>query len=253
MKHETNYHAAIKKWKEKKITDIATLDIKLNNFYIPFAYHSGVIENNEITYQATREIFENHKIINFTDDIHTIQEIKNQKNCFEWLKSKMIEKIQITPKFIKQIHFLLTIETYDERRYLQGECPGEYKKHDYNVGSGHSALPEEVPGEIEELCEELQNISDNKDHVIIAAAYLHCKFENIHPFADGNGRVGRTLMNYFLIIHDYPPLIIRNETKYTYYKALERYDKTGELIPFINYMKHEMAETWKTPDHHSKT
>lgn len=248
MNQETNYEATVRKWKEKKIADIATLDTVLDNFSILFAYNSGVIENREITYHTTREIFENGKIINFTGDIRTVFEIKNQKNCSEWLKEKIIKREPVTPELIRQIHYKLTAGTYDERRYSRGERPGEYKKHDYVVGNEQGALPEEVAGEIEELCEELQDISDTKDNVIKAAAYLHCKFENTHPFADGNGRVGRTLMNYFLMIHDYPPLIVRNETKDKYYNALEAYDKTGELAPFVAYMKEELVETWKTPE-----
>ena len=85
----------------------------------------------------------------------------------------------------------------------------------------------------------MQNIPDNGDNIIKAAAYLHCKFENAHPFADGNGRVGRTLMNYFLMINNYPPIVVRNQSKDKYYKALEIYDKTGELDPFVSYIKKE--------------
>ena len=124
---------------------------------------------------------------------------------------------------------------------------GEYKKHDYVVGNDQGALPEEVSSEIEELCEELQDIPDKGDNIIKTAAYLHCKFENTHPFADGNGRVGRTLMNYFLMTHEHPPIVIRNETKNEYYNALGCYDKTGELDGFVAYIKKETIETWEEP------
>ncbi len=247
MGQETTYEAVIKKWRDREITNEDALNTALSNFSILFAYNSGVIENKEISYHTTREIFENGKIINFTGDIRTVFEIKNQKDCSEWMMKKIISKEPITPELIKMIHYKLTKGTYDERRYQRGERPGEYKKHDYVVGNDQGALPEEVPGEIEELCEELSEVSDSKDNVVKAAAYLHCKFENTHPFADGNGRVGRTLMNYFLMLHNYPPLIVRNETKSKYYKALEKYDKTGDLNDFVAYMKEEMIETWRAP------
>lgn len=242
-----DYEAVVRKWKSQKINSTAVLDTVLSNFSILFAYHSGVIENNEITYHTTREIFENGKIVNFSGNIRTVFEINNQKECYEWMMEKIIQKEPITPQLIKNIHLKLTSGTYDERRYSLGERPGEYKKHDYVVGNDQGALPEEVPQEIEELCDELSGIPDAKDNIIKAAAYLHCKFENTHPFADGNGRVGRTLMNYFLMINDYPPLVVRNETKDEYYKALETYDQTGRIDAFVIYMKKELVETWKSP------
>lgn len=242
------YKAVVDMWKQKEIKDVADLETALSNFRIIFAYHSGVIENPEITYHTTREIFENGKVVNFTGDVRTVFEIKNQKNCYDWLKNKIIEKALITPELIREIHRQLTDGTYDERRYSRGERPGEYKKHDYVVGNDQGALPEEVPFEIEELCEELQGIPDKGDNIIKTAAYLRCKFENTHPFTDGNGRVGRTLMNYFLMTHNHPPIVVRNETKDEYYGALDQYDRTGELDDFVAYMKKETIVTWRKPE-----
>lgn len=253
MMDNKKYNEIVQSWKDKEITDVLDLEVALSNFRTVFAYHSGAIENPEITYHATREIFENGKVINFTGDIRTIFEIQNQKNCYEWLKNKIIQKEPITPELIKKIHKQLTEGTYDERRYARGERPGEYKKHDYVVGNDQGALPEEVASEIEELCDELHDIPDKGDNIIKTAAYLHCKFENTHPFADGNGRVGRTLMNYYLMTHDHPPIIVRNETKDVYYKALDVYDNTGELDDFVSYMKEATIETWKEPRQVKKT
>jgi len=243
-----SYIETVNKWKQKDIKNIFDLEAVLSNFSIVFAYHSGVIENPEITYHTTREIFENGKVINFTGDVRTVFEIKNQKICYDWLKDKIIEKADITPGLIKKIHEKLTAGTYDEGRYSRGERPGEYKKHDYVVGNDQGALPQEVPFEIEELCEELRDIPDKGDNIIKTAAYLHCKFENTHPFADGNGRVGRTLMNYFLMTHNHPPIIVRNETKNEYYDALGCYDRTGELDDFVTYIKKETIVTWREPE-----
>lgn len=238
------YYDIVGLWKKKSAENAGDIEALLGNFSILFAYHSGAIENPEITYHTTREIFENGKIINFTGDIRTIFEIRNQKTCFDWLKAKILQKEPLSPTLIRKIHKLLTDGTYDERRYERGERPGEYKKHDYIVGDNQGALPEEVACEINELCDELQNIPDLKDNIIKSAAYLHCKFENTHPFADGNGRVGRTLMNYYLMINSHPPIIVRNESKDEYYKALAVYDQTGELTPFVTYMKRETVNTW---------
>lgn len=241
------YIQAVEKWRKYNIKNVEKLEAVLSNFSIIFAYNSGVIENSEITYHTTREIFENGKVVNFTGNVRTVFEIENQKKCYEWLKEKIIKKEEITPELIKEIHRNLTVGTYDERRYSLGERPGEYKIHDYVVGNDQGALPDEVPMEIEELCDEMADIPDKGDNIIKAAAYLHCKFENTHPFADGNGRVGRTLMNYFLMIHNFPPTVVRNETKDEYYKALEKYDKTGELDDFVTYIKKETVLAWQAP------
>lgn len=242
-----SYKDIIQNWKEKKISSIEDLENVLSNFNIIFAYNSGVIENPEITYHNTREVWENEQIINFTGNVRTIFEIQNQKKCYDFIKDFIIKQQPITPEFIKSIHKFLTDGTYDKRRYDRGERPGEYKKHDYVVGNDQGALPEEVPYEIEELCNELSSVSDSGDNILRAAAYLHCKFENTHPFADGNGRVGRTLMNYFLMIHNYPPLIVRNESKNIYYKALDVYDQSGDISHFVKYMKDELEVTWASP------
>lgn len=241
---ENNYCNIIWKWKKKNIQTKSDLAQSLTNYRIVFAYNSGVIENPEITYHNTREIFENGKVINFTGNLRTIYEIENQKKCYDFMLEKIINKEPITKELILEIHEKLTKGTYDEVRWERGERPGTFKVHDYYVADEQGALPEEVPGEIEELCEELADIPDRGENILKAAAYIHCKFENIHPFADGNGRVGRTLMNYFLMIHDYPPLVVFNETKDKYYAALSHYDKTGDVSKFTDYMKTAMEKTW---------
>lgn len=241
---KSSYLEIIEKWKSKNISSIEDLQTVLSNFSILFAYNSGAIENSEITYHNTREIFENGKVINFTGSLRTLYEIENQKKCYDYLLEKIIAKEPITPTLIKEIHYKLTQGTYDQTRWEKGERPGEYKINDYCVADGQGALPEEVPTEIEELCEEMISIPDRGDNILKAAAYLHCKFENIHPFADGNGRVGRTLMNYMLTTSNYPPLIVKNETKDKYYDALSQYDKTGEVEQFVTYMKNALEDTW---------
>lgn len=240
-----NYRNVIEEWKKKDIKTIDDLKQNLSGYKIVFAYNSGTIENPEITYHNTREIFENGKVINFTGDLRTLYEIENQKQCFDFILEKIADKVPITEELILKIHYKLMKGTYDETRWNKGERPGTFKQHDYCVADEQGALPEEVPDEIKELCEELENIPERGDNILKAAAYLHCKFENIHPFADGNGRVGRTLMNYFLMIHNYPPLVVYNSTKNKYYVALGVYDKTGDVSPFVEYMKESLEQTWE--------
>ena len=84
------------------IDSIEKLDQQLSNFRITFAYNSGTIENPQITYHATREVFENGKVINFCGDTQTIFEIENQKKCYNFLVPKIINKDPITSDLIKK-------------------------------------------------------------------------------------------------------------------------------------------------------
>lgn len=242
------YTDVITYWQSLKIDSKEKLENALDNFRILFAYNSGAIENAEITYHDTREIFENGKVISFTGNLRTIFEISNQKTCYEYLLDKIIKKEKISENLIKKVHELLTIGTYDERRYiLNGERPGEYKKHDYVTGGEEvGARASEVEKEIENLVNEVNSINTNyAEDIIKIATYFHNKFENIHAFADGNGRVGRTLTNYILMINNMPPLIVYDEDKKYYYAALEKYDKEDDIKSMIEFFKYEMEKTWE--------
>ena len=104
------------------------------------------------------------------------------------------------------------------------------------------ASPDEVHEEMSELLFELYDIPDEK--ALTAAAYFHAKFENIHPFSDGNGRVGRIVMNYILILHNHPPIIIFEEDRKEYYTALEVWDERQELLPLISVLEKQTVKTW---------
>mgnify|MGYP004486842445 CR=1 FL=1 len=242
------YTDVITYWQSLKIDSKEKLENVLDNFRILFAYNSGAIENAEITYNDTREIFENGKVISFTGNLRTIFEISNQKTCYEYLLDKIIKKEKISENLIKKVHELLTIGTYDERRYiLNGERPGEYKKHDYVTGREEvGASANEVAKEIANLLNEVNSVNtNNAEDIIKIATYFHNKFENIHAFVDGNGRVGRTLTNYILMINNMPPLIVYDEDKKYYYAALEKYDKEDDIKSMIEFFKYEMEKTWE--------
>ena len=139
----------------------------------------------------------------------------------------------------------MTGGTYDERRYVaNGERPGEFKKHDYVTGLHEvGAAAEDVETELRELLGEVNGYS-GKD-MLKAASYFHARFENIHPFADGNGRAGRTLLNYYLMINGHPPLIVYEEDKKLYYECLNAYDEKEELRPLTEFFRYETEKTWE--------
>lgn len=238
-----NYEKAVNLWQQKNITNDAELAEALNGHSIAFAYHSGKLENEKITYNDTREIFEHDGVTSYTGDLNTLFEIRNAKNANELFLTAFNTRRAFEESLIKKFHKSLTQNTYDTRRFQLGERPGEYKLHDYVTGREEiGAAPEDVPEEISELLCELQDIS-NKD-ALVAAAYFHAKFENIHPFADGNGRTGRLAMNYLLILHNHPPIIIHEEDRKSYYTALENWDSTQELDMLITFLKEQTVKTW---------
>ena len=81
--------------------------------------------------------------------------------------------------------------------------------------------------------------------VIRAGAYFHAVLENIHPFSDGNGRTGRTLLNYYLMTHNHPPLIVYDQDKRLYYECLEKYDAEETIAPLTEFLKYETEKTWE--------
>lgn len=215
----TDYEKAVSLWQQKHITTDAELAEALNGHSIAFAYHSGRLENDNITYHDTREIFEHDGVTSYTGDLRTLFEIRNAKDANEFLLTAFNQKLAFDEYLIKEFHnFVIGKE---------------------EIG----ASPEDVQEEISELLSELKDIQD-KD-ALTAAAYFHAKFENIHPFADGNGRTGRLTMNYFLIIHNHPPIIIHEEERKAYFTALEEWDSKQALEPLCTFLKEQTIETWK--------
>jgi Fic family protein len=238
------YERAVGLWRSWNVRTGADLDKYLHSFRVLFAYHSGKIENEDITWHDTREIFENGRVTGFTGTPRALFEQQNQKLCYEYLKEKIAAKSPLDLRLVREVHLMLTAGTYDERRYIErGERPGEFKRHDYVAGIHEvGAAPEDAEREVAELLAEV-NAYEGPD-VLRAGAYFHAKFEHIHPFADGNGRVGRTLLNYYLMTRDHPPLIVHEEEKREYYGALQKYDEDEELEPLCQFLKAAVEKTW---------
>lgn len=238
------YESILDFWKKQNIKNANELASVLSSYSVNFAYNSGKIENDEITYHDTREVFDKDGVTSYTGSTKTLFEIQNSKAAYERMLSAFDDKQIVDEDFLKEIQMILTNGTYDERRYQIGERPGEYKHHDYVTGKNEvGASVEDVQEEVYELLDELTDIDDK--NALVAAAYFHAKFENIHPFSDGNGRVGRLLMNYILLIHNHPPITIHEEDRKDYYNALEKFDEELELKSLIDFLKSQLVKTWE--------
>ena len=239
------YNLLISWWQSLNITDDAALAEAFNGNIINFAYNSGNIENPNVTYHDTREVFEHDGVTSYTGDLRTLFEIQSAKVAMEYFFKAFRKQIPFDETFIKELQRRLTLNTYDERRWQRGERPGEYKKGDYVTGRNETgAAAEDVSDEMQELLGDLAQLPEEPEKVLTAAAFFHAKFENIHPFADGNGRTGRLAMNYLLAIHNHPPLIIHQEDRKAYFEDLEAWDTKQNLKPLKTFLLEQLIKTW---------
>lgn len=157
------YEQIVAWWQTKNIQTDADLEEAFNGHVISFAYNSSNIENPNVTYHDTCEIFEHDGVTSYTGDIRTLFEIRNAKLANEYFFAAFNERKPIDENLIKEIQKRLTLNTYDPLRWKKGERPGEYKKGDYVTGKNETgAWPEDVPDEMQELKEkdELQKAVD---------------------------------------------------------------------------------------------
>ena len=240
----SSYTKALALWRRKGIRTDAELAEALSSHSIAFAFHSGKIENDRITFHDTREIFEHDGVTAYTGDLRTLFEIRNAREAYELFLQAFRDRRPLDETLIQDFQRRLTYGTYDSRRWQLGERPGAYKRRDYVTGRGEvGAAPEDVAEEMAELLAELEDAGPEQS--LTAAAYFHAKFENIHPFADGNGRTGRLLMNYLLLLWDHPPIIIHEEDRRAYYTALERFDSDQELDALVDFLTAQTVKTWQ--------
>ena len=132
------YEAILDFWKKQNIKNADELASVLSSYSVNFAYNSGKIENDEITYHDTREVFNKNGVTSYTGSTKTLFEIQNSKAAYERMLTAFDTKQTIDEEFLKEIQMILTNGTYDERRYQIGERLGEYKHHDYVTGKNRN-------------------------------------------------------------------------------------------------------------------
>lgn len=183
-------------------------------------YNSNAIENSTLTLEDTEDILIRNQIR--TDhEIREIYEAKNLASAIEYLMDNPEKEISV--ELILKLHKTLLANIRDEiaGRFRSG-------KEWVRVGTHIGANPEFVNGFMHDLVRDYN--SDNDGYSLEKIAYFHAEFENIHPFGDGNGRIGRLLTNEQLDMLGLPPIIIPNKSKFDeYYPALDEYTKTNKV------------------------
>ncbi len=219
-----DYKKIVEQLTEKQFQDL------LDRFTINFTYESNAIEGNSLTLKDVTFILIEEKI-GRGKDLREVYETINTRKAVEWI---FTEKPVINEKKIIKLHQILVKDT--------GITLGYKKVPNFLLGRTVETIPpENVAQEMGKLVEECT--ASKKLHPLQLAALLHGKFEKIHPFEDGNGRVGRLLINMMLLRRGYPPLIIRKTQRVRYFHALEAFDH-GHADNLFRFVLEKYLETY---------
>ena len=192
---------------------------------IDLTYNSNHIEGSRLTHDQTRYIFETHTI-GFDGESVRIDDIIETVNHFRCI-DLIIEQAerQLTESLIKELHLILKTGTSDSRK--EWFAVGEYKRLPNEVGGNATSDPENVHRDIKAL---LKEYNSKKHKTFEDILEFHQRFEAIHPFQDGNGRVGRLIMFKECLTNGFVPFIITDDLKLFYYRGLQEWNKVREYL-----------------------
>lgn len=184
---------------------------------IDMTYNSNHIEGSRLTHEQTRYIYETNTIgiadgegVNVDDIVETV----NHFRCIDMIIERATDPLD--EAFVKELHRMLKSGTSDSRK--DWFCVGEYKKFPNEVGGMETVPPQEVQQAVAKLIAEYPE--QPTFHDILD---FHQRFETIHPFQDGNGRVGRLIMFKECLAHNIVPFIISDDLKFFYYRGLREW------------------------------
>ena len=209
----------------KREKDAALKGGSYHKIQIDLTYNSNHIEGSKLTHDQTRYIFET-KTLGVTDKAVKVDDIVETVNHFRCV-DLIIEgaHTKLSESFIKQLHFILKSGTTDSQK--SWFRVGEYKQLENEVGGSETTKPAEVAGVIKALLKEYNSKSKITFDDILD---FHVRFESIHPFQDGNGRIGRLIMFKECLKHNIVPFIITEELKMYYYRGIKNWkDERGYL------------------------
>jgi Fic family protein len=189
-------------------------------------YNSNAIENSTLTLKETEKILLEMEVSRDVS-VREVFEAKNLARVMTYIRSKSLE-MSLTEETILLLHRML-IGSIDDGVAGRFRKTGEYVR----VGTHIAPAPEKVEDMMRELL--LRESSDLSSYFLDKIASFHLVFETIHPFCDGNGRIGRVLINWQLQRLEFPMIIIRNKEKQSYYRAFREYshDKKTKTMEHI--------------------
>ncbi len=197
-------------------------------------YNSNAIENSTLTLSDTERILLDMEVSkNYT--LREVYEAKNLARVYEYVKSKK-ENIKINKDTVLFLHHMLLSGIRDDiaGRY---RCGDEYVR----VSKHIAPAPEHVERMMEVLMHDYD--MDHESNILVKISHFHLQFETIHPFVDGNGRIGRTLINVQLMLLGYPNIIIRDKEKHLYYQTFTPFRDSKYTIKMQNIIYLGLTES----------
>lgn len=192
---------------------------------IDLTYNSNHIEGSRLSHDQTRFIFET-KTLGITDDAVNVDDIIETVNHFRCI-DLAIEgaNTKLSESFIKQLHYILKTGTTDTQK--SWFKVGDYKMLENEVGGSETVRPEDVASEMKSLLADYNSKSEITFDDILD---FHVRFESIHPFQDGNGRVGRLIMFKECLKHNIVPFIITEELKMFYCRGIKEWENERSYL-----------------------
>ena len=195
-----------------------------HNTQIIFAYNTNHIEGSKLTEDQTRYIYETNTLLTEKESITNLDDIIETANHFKLFDYMLdVADKNLTEEMIKEFHKILKEGTLDSRK--DWFSVGDYKKLVNEVGGLNTTSPKDVERDIKKLLEWYENIEKVTINEIIE---FHAKFEKIHPFQDGNGRIGRIIAFKECLKNNIIPFIILDKDKLFYYRGLYQYQTNQE-------------------------
>lgn len=187
---------------------------------IDLTYNSNHMEGSKLTHDQTRYMFETNTI-GITKEVVNVDDVVETANHFKCI-DRMIEEANdiLSEKFLKELQLVLKNGTSDSRK--DWFAVGEYKRNANEVGGNATTAPENVAKEMKAL---LFAYNQKKQVTLEDLLEFHVRFECIHPFQDGNGRIGRLIMFKECLKHNIVPFIITEQTKLYYYQGLKEWNQ----------------------------
>ncbi|MDI6732134.1 MAG: Fic family protein [Candidatus Margulisbacteria bacterium] len=200
-------------------------------FFLLMTYHSNAIEGSRMSIKETEEAIEGKKVRG--KELFEVLEAVNHHNALLYLLEQVKPKFSITEEYLLKLH---SIVMYN----FNNKLPGKYRTGYVNLTNTEKQLPaaQAVPAKMRAFIKQVNNYQGN---TIQKIAHDHYEFESIHPFFDGNGRVGRLLLLTQLLGQGFPPAIIELPDRYRYYWALGK----GDMGDFKNLVQMVCASVIK--------
>lgn len=192
---------------------------------IDLTYNSNHIEGSRLSHDQTRYIFETNTIdaVNESINVDDIIETTNHFHCIDYILS--VAKKQLSENLIKELHKILKSGTMQSHK--EWFAVGDYKRLPNEVGGEETTAPKYVKIELSHL---LRNYNAKKSKTLDDILDFHYQFEKIHPFQDGNGRIGRLIMFKECLANGIVPFVITDELKYFYYRGLQNWPTIKEYL-----------------------